>query len=194
LDFLSDKHDNARRIKGLYDHISSVVPQLARDGFRMSLNTVIMESNLDDIIPLAHKAKEWNVDISYSSYCSLKSGDNDEMVMNKRFERLDAIVGELVSLKRTLGNIKNSDYYLKRIPVYFRRGSMPGCRAGYRWFQVTPDGYVQQCSELPKICRYDEFDRGKIRPTACTKCWYACRGEVEANHFEPRRLLELLKS
>jgi len=194
LDYLGKRHDEARMVDGLYEHLSETIPMLSKQGFNIALNTIIMESNLDEILPIAYKAKEWGTQVSYSAYCSLKSDEDTEMIRNKRYTQLVSIVDEVRSLKRKLGNVKNSDYYLKRIPTYFRDGRVPNCRAGYRWVQVTPDGYVQQCSELPRMCHYSEFDRNKVKKATCAKCWYTCRGESEACPLEPRRLLELIRS
>lgn len=194
LDYLSDEHDRVRMISGLFDHISKTLPKLTAAGYRLSLNTIIMESNLDQIVPIAHKAKEWGVDVSYSAYCSLKSDDDSQMVKEQRLERLLKVVEELKLLKRKLHNIKNSDYYLSKLHQYFKNGCVPGCKAGERWIQVTPDGYIQQCSELPRLCHYTEFSKEKLKKISCCKCWYTCRGEAEANPLEPRRLFELMMS
>lgn len=194
LDYLSKKHDEARRITGLYDHVSETIPHLRKLGYRMSLNTVIMESNLDEIIDIAHKAKEWGIEVSFSAYCQLKSNESDGMVAKNNLEKLKDVVEELKRLKGTLRNIKNSHYYLDRIPRYFEKGHIDNCKAGYNWVQVTPDGYVQQCSELPRMYYYTEYDRRNLKRVACSKCWYTCRGESEANPLAPRRLLELIRA
>lgn len=194
LDFLGARHDETRKVEGLYDHLARTIPALAGEGYRIALNTVMMESNLDEILPIAYQAKDWGAMISFSAYCSLKRDDDDEMVARARYTQLVGIVNEILRLKRRLGHIKNSDYYLKAIPRYFRDGGIPHCRAGYRWLQVTPDGYIQQCSELPRICHYTEFSRRRLSPAACTKCWYTCRGEAEANPLVPKRLLELIRA
>ncbi len=194
LDYLGTKHDEMRHIKGLYDHLSTMVPRLASKGYRLMLNTVIMESNLDQVLPIAYQAKEWGVMISYSAYCSLKKDDEGHMVRSPRYTQLVSIVEELKRLKRELKHIKNSDYYLDGIPPYFRDGGMEGCQAGYRWVQIAPDGYVQQCSELPTLCHFTEYDRAALKPPACTKCWYSCRGEAEAHPLKPKRLWELIKA
>lgn len=194
LDFLGAKHDEARRVEGLYDHLSRIIPALTRAGHRIALNTVMMESNLGEILPIAYRAKEWGALVSFSAYCALKSDSENEMVRHGRYTQLVGIVREIRRLKGELKNIKNSDYYLDALPAYFRDGHMPGCRAGYRWIQVTPDGYIQQCSELPKVSHYTEFSRKIIEPPTCAKCWYTCRGEAEAPHLRPKRLLELMRS
>jgi len=194
LDYLGSQHDEVRQVSGLYDHLSSTIPKLAAKGYRIVLNTIIMESNLDQILPLAYQAKEWGVHVSYSAYCSLKKDDDDGMVRSQRYTQLVSIVDELKGLKRTLRNIKNSDHYLDGIAPYFRDGGKPNCKAGYRWVQITPDGHVQQCSELPRLCHFSEYKRSDLRPPACEKCWYTCRGEAEAHPLKPRRLWELIKA
>jgi len=194
LDYLGEKHDEARRVRGLYDHISKTVPELTKAGYRIALNTVIMESNLDEILPIAYRAKEWGAMISFSAYCSLKRDEDDEMIRSARYTQLVGIVDEIRKLKRSMGHIKNSDYYLKHIPAYFRDGFVSDCKAGYRWLQVAPDGYLQQCSELPRLCHYTEFSKRKLSKPACAKCWYTCRGEAQASPLKPQRLLELIRA
>lgn len=194
LDYLGKEHDGARKIDGLYEHLSCIIPRLAAKGYRLSLNTIIMESNLDQILPIAYRAKEWGVTISYSAYCTLKIDNDQEMIRQKRLRQLDEIVSELLRLKRTLKNIRNSDFYLERVPNYFRNGSMRHCRAGLRWLHVTPDGFIQQCSELPRLCYHTDFKRDLVTPPACAKCWYTCRGEAEAPLLAPKRFLEFMRS
>lgn len=194
LDYLGKRHDEARRVTGLSDHLARTIPALTRAGYRIALNTVIMESNLDEILPIAYRAKEWGAMISFSAYCALKRDAEDEMVHHTRYTQLVGIVREIRRLKGSLGHIKNSDYYLRALPAYFRDGSVPGCQAGYRWLQVTPDGYIQQCSELPRLCHYTEFTRAKLSRPVCAKCWYTCRGEAQAPPLVPKRLLELIRA
>lgn len=194
LDYLGKQHDEVRQIDGLYDHISKMIPLLTSKGFRIAINTIIMESNLDQIIEIAHRAKQWGAMISFSAFCTLKKDTGSEMVTDERKSHLKKVVDEILRLKSELKNIKNSDYYLKRIPIYFEQGFIPGCKAGYNWLQVTPDGYIQQCSESPRLCHYTEFTRKGLKPVACSKCWYTCRGEAQAPPLEPKRLMEFIRS
>lgn len=194
LDYLGKRHDETRRVSGLFDHLSQIIPALTNAGYKIALNTIIMESNLDEILPIAYRAKEWGAMVSFSAFCTLKRGISDEMIAQRRYTQLVGIVDEIMKLKRSLGHIKNSDYYLKRIPIYFRDGSIPNCRAGFRWVQVTPDGFIQQCSELPRICHYSEYRRGILKPVSCEKCWYTCRGESEAQPLAPGRFIELIRA
>lgn len=194
LDYLGKQHDEMRQINGLYDHISKMIPRLTSKGFRIAINTIIMESNLDQIVEIAHRAKQWGAMISFSAFCTLKKDTGSGMVTNGREAQLKKVVDKILRLKSELKNIKNSDYYLKRILPYFEHGFIPNCKAGYNWLQVTPDGYIQQCSESPRLCHYTEFTRKGLKPVVCAKCWYTCRGEAQAPLLRPKRLTELIRS
>lgn len=194
LDYLSKKHDEVRKIEGLFDHISRMAPSLASQGYNVCLNTIIMESNLDEIIPIAKKAKEWGVNVSFSSFCTLKANEEAEMVREEKLRQLGEVVEEIKSLKRKNKNIKSSYYYLDRVIPYFRQGGVEGCKAGHTFIAVTPDGYVQRCSEMPRMGRYTEYWPSRHGHTLCTKCWYSCRGETEAPSFTPSRLRDLLRA
>ncbi len=194
LDFLGKRHDEVRRIEGLFDHLSALIPKLTAKGYNVVLNTIIMDTNLEHIIPLAHQAKAWGASISYSSFCTLKRDDQGGMIPQHRIVEVERVVKELSRLKRKLKNIKSSDYYLARVPDYFRSGQVKKCKAGQVFVQVTPDGYLQHCAEMPRVMHYTDFVPGKFPETSCTKCWYACRGETEASHLSPSRLGEILRS
>ncbi|PIR17921.1 MAG: hypothetical protein COV46_02085 [Deltaproteobacteria bacterium CG11_big_fil_rev_8_21_14_0_20_49_13] len=194
LDFLGETHDEMRGVPGLYERISKVVPDLAVKGYNVAFNTVIMDTNLDQIIPLAEAAAKWGVGIAFSTYCHLKNDNHDHKITEDTYLKVSSIVKELKRLKRKNKNIKNSDYYLDKIPEFVMNGGIPDCKAGKRWVQVTPDGFLQPCSELPRYCHYSEYTKTNIPQIDCTKCWFACRGEAEANPLHPRRIVELAKS
>jgi len=194
LDFTDETHDKMRGVPGLFKKITKIVPDLAAKGYNVAFNTVIMDTNIDHIIPLAKKAFDWGVGVSFSTYCNLKNDNHLHTMKDENFIRLDEIVKELKRLKRVQKNIKNSDYYLDRIPQFVRNGGIPNCKAGERWVQVTPDGYLQPCSELDRFAHYSEYSQKILPKITCTKCWYACRGEAEANPVQPRRLIELATS
>jgi len=191
LDFLDERHDQNRGIKGLYAHLSNLMPGLSQIGFDyVALNTVIMENNLDQITQIAEQAWRWGVKVSYSSYYSMKNNDGSLSVHYENLKKLKKMVAQLIQYKSSLDNITNSTYYLERIPAYFERGEINGCLAGQRWLQVTPDGYLKPCSELPPIGHFEDFPLPREK-VSCASCWYSCRGEAQAP-LSLRRLAELM--
>lgn len=194
LDYLSEQHDKVRKIEGLFANIRKMAPLLASKGYAVCLNTIIMESNLDQIVPIARQAKEWGVDVSFSSFCTLKANEEGEMVRSLRIKELKETVREIRDLKIRNRNIKNSFYYLDRIAPYFESGGVEGCKAGHTFIAVTPDGFVQRCSEMPRMDHYSSYWPSDHDETLCTKCWYGCRGETEAPVLKLSRIRDLLRA
>ena len=179
MNHLGQAHDRERGIPGLFDHVSKLVARLPAVGLdNVQLNVVIMEDNLKVIPQIVGRAHQWGVKVSFSAYTSLKTGNSDHLVSRERMRKLEDLVEELKDLKRRLKNIVSSTYYLDRVPAYFRNGGVGGCRAGQKFIQVTPDGYLKACSEMPATQRYTDYKRWKYRQQ-CTSCWYGCRGESQ---------------
>jgi len=192
--YIDERHDEERKLPGLTGHFASLIPRLAKKGYdNLVFNTVIMDRNLDHIVPLARQAKEWGVKISFSSYTSLKNDKPEFRVREAQLERLRGVIKELLELKRSQGNILTADYYLKKVPDFFRQGFVEDCRAGLNFIQMTPDGYIKRCSEMPVMMHWTEYDPEKVeKPNPCNVCWLSCRGETETP-ITPARLWELVR-
>ncbi|MBX7148510.1 radical SAM protein [bacterium] len=182
LDYLDERHDKVRGIPNLVKHISTIVPQIVAEGFtNVVFNSIIMRSNLDQVVKIAKQAHEWGVKNSFSAYSSFKA-DNDTEVIDKPEDQkqLKDVIAELKSLRESNRNITTSEYFFDHVPVFFEKKAIPGCKAGQRWVTVTPDGYIQPCSETPRVCHYTEWSADKFGDIDCDVCWYACRAESQA--------------
>jgi len=192
LDFLGEEHDKNRGRKGLYQHIAGVAPRLVEAGVdNLVFNTMIMEDNLEMLPAIVKQANDWGCKVSFSTYHHLKVGNWSHRVKQERIARLQQVIDEILVLKRSLGNITNSDYYLERVPQFFNgNGGIPNCAAGTKLLQVTPDGHIKRCADKEVLGHWRSFDPSTVSPTSCTECWYACRGEAEAP-LGVRRIIEL---
>jgi MoaA/NifB/PqqE/SkfB family radical SAM enzyme len=180
MNYLDERLDAERKLPGLSARLRDLVPRLASRGRTVIANTVIMRDNLDQILPIARRTWEWGAKVNYSAYTAFKNGNREHHLVDSDLERLRGIMAELVRHRRSRGNITNSRFYLERIVPYFERpGGIPGCKAGRRFVQLTPDGQVRQCADYAPFVHYTEY-RG-MAPTECTRCWYSCRGESEAS-------------
>ncbi len=188
------RHDEERKLPGLTAHFGKLLPRLAGQGFdNIAFNTVIMDRNLDQIIPLARQAHEWGVKISFSSYTSLKNDNPEYRVREDQLKRLEEVIAQLLEMKRTHRHILTADYYLKKIPYFFRHGFVEDCRAGLNFIQMTPDGYIKRCSEMPVMMHWTEYEPARVeQPNPCNVCWLSCRGETETP-ITPSRLWEFVK-
>lgn len=184
LDFPDDRHDIFRGLPGLYEHLGEVIPKCAARGFdNIVLNTCITSENVDEINRAADRAREWGVNICYSSYSARRTGCRDYLVTAK--PQLDLLNRELdrVESRRDATNwIVNSTSTIEATRRYFENGGTPGCKAGLRFLVVTADGALQPCSmqfhrygidEQPRMVR--EFTAGNT----CGECYVSIRSYLD---------------
>ncbi len=189
LNYIGREHDEERGIEGLYEHITTLVPQLTARGVNVIFNTVIMRDNLDHVVPIAHLARTMGAKVSYSCYSDFKNGNETHLVDPAHAERLESVIEDLIFQKSRLGNIVSSAWYLRRIPAYFEDALPRSCTAAGKWLvQLTPDGDVKPCAELPVTSGYADFKKVS-KKIDCNRCWYSCRGETESS-LKIGRLLE----
>ena len=148
LDFPDERHDDFRRLPGLYRHLNTLVPKLAALGYDdIVLNNCITAANIEEINATADKASEWGVNINYSAYSPKRTGCRDYFLNTQ--EQLVALDRGLNKLQERMNRshwITNNQTTLEATRQYFTRGGMPACKAGLRWLVVTSDGALQPCS------------------------------------------------
>ncbi|HEY0529646.1 MAG TPA: radical SAM protein [Gemmatimonadaceae bacterium] len=180
LDYLDERHDAARGIPGLTARIMRTVPAMREIGITgIRFNTVIKRDNLDQLLPIVHRARELGAGVNFSCYTAAKNGNADGVIAQDNTRELEDAVAELLDFKRrNRGIITNSDYYLEQIPKYVRGEITEPCRSGMRTIHVDPSGHVKRCPDFPADFHWSEFR--KYEPINCNACYYACRGEAQA--------------
>jgi MoaA/NifB/PqqE/SkfB family radical SAM enzyme len=190
LDFPDERHDEFRRRPGLYKRLEQSLPRLAKLGFRdIILNTAITKANVREILPLAKKATEWGVDISYSAYTALRTGNKDYCLNNgEDLESLRQAINELVILKKQGTNLVNPELTLRDTLKFFERGYMPNCKAGIRFLVVMPDGSMVPCSlHRRKYATQKEMIEDFSRTNRCGSCFVAIRSYTEMSPLSHAR-------
>ena len=180
LDYLDGRHDLARGIPGLTAKLLNVLPQLRDVGVdNVRFNTVIRNDNLDQIMPIVHRAAAFGFGVNLSVYTDAKNGNREFLLGADERRGLEALVAELLAYKRRRrGVITNSDYYLEQIPRYARGEMREPCRSGIRTVHVDPSGFVKRCPDFPTDFHWTAFRQ--YQPIDCNACYYACRGEAQA--------------
>ena len=180
LDYLDARHDAARGIPGLAAKILDTVPRmraLGIDGIRF--NTVIKQSNLDQLVPIVECAAALGVGVSFSAYTDAKNGNRAHLVSREQQQHLEEVIAELLALKRRKrGVIVSSDYYLEQVPRFFSGAMHGSCNSGVRTIHIDPAGQVRRCPDFPSDYHWRDFKR--YTPINCNACYYACRGEAQA--------------
>lgn len=179
LDFLDERHDEARGIPGLAAKILRTVPLLTARGMTVRFNTVIKRENLDDILPIVRKAAAVGAGVNLSVYTDFKNGNASHLLTAEYHERVESLVAELLAYKRkNRGVISNSDWYIAQLPAYLRNEMHEPCRSGETTIHIDPVGMVRRCPDFPADMHWSEY-KG-YAPIACNACYYACRGEAQA--------------
>jgi len=190
LDFPDERHDEFRRHRGLYRHLDETIPKLAKFGYGdIILNTAITRANLEEVLPLAQKAKDWGVSISYSAYTPLRTNDNSYAINTPEdLAILRKAIYELIELTRRTKYITNPESVLLDTLKFFEQGYLPDCEAGIRFFVVMPDGAFVPCSlHRNKYSTQKEIIENFSRTNQCGGCYVAIRS------YSDRSLWGLLK-
>lgn len=180
LDYLDERHDQARGIPGLTAKIFRTVPAMRERGIdNIRFNTVIKDDNLDQIMPIVERAASLKCGVNLSVYTDSKNGNKDHLLREGQLQEVDALVAALLAFKRRRrGIITNSDYYLEQIPRYVRGEMTEPCQSGISTIHVDPAGFVRRCPDFPTDFHWRDFE--KYKPVDCNACYYACRGEAQA--------------
>jgi MoaA/NifB/PqqE/SkfB family radical SAM enzyme len=182
LDFPDERHDEFRQRPGLYKRLEQNLPRLARFGFRdIILNTAITRINSKEILPLTKKAAEWGIDISYSAYTALRTGNKDYCLNNgDDLKSLRQSIDELLILKKQNNHLINPELTLIETLKFFERKHMPNCKAGIRFLVVMPDGSLAPCSlHRHKYATQKEMIEDFSRTNRCGDCYVAIRAYSE---------------
>ncbi|MDQ6611361.1 MAG: radical SAM protein, partial [Gemmatimonadota bacterium] len=151
LDYLDERHDEARGIPGLTAKIMSVVPQMKAAGIGgIRFNTVIKRDNLDQILPIVERAASLGCGVNFSLYTDSKNGNVAHLLNPAHEPELSRVVQSLLAHKeRQRGVITNSDYYLEQIPRYVRGEMHELCESGTATIHIDPHGMVRRCPDFP---------------------------------------------
>lgn len=181
LDYPDERHDEFRRVPGLFKHIKTLIKELSSENSRaITLCCVIQSDNFREIIKMAELAREWNVKINFSAYTLLRTKNKSYMLSKAEIEEFKEIIDKLLDFKKKNKNIYTSDYIFKKMPEFFEKGYLPNCRTGERFFNVNPDGTFSPCGLIITSYKFPkELKRKFSKNNTCTYCYTAIRGNGE---------------
>jgi MoaA/NifB/PqqE/SkfB family radical SAM enzyme len=181
LNWPDGRQSEERGLRGLHARIARVVPAIAAgSGVDVHLNTMMMRSNLGELVPIARRAAEWGAKVGFTLYSEYCNGNSEHQFRRQDRTRLAAVVEELLAMKRELRHITSSEHYLSKCVDFVGGERIAGCPAGRMMAHVSPQGMVKPCADLAPIAHYTSFDPRRYPGAGCDLCWMACRGEVQA--------------
>jgi MoaA/NifB/PqqE/SkfB family radical SAM enzyme len=180
-DYPDERHDDFRRIPGLFGKIRSLVAGLEpADRQRVVLTTVLQSGNFAEAPEIARRALDWGVNVNFSAYTTLRTNDDGLLVPRERMGEFRQTIETLLAFKRAYGNVLTSDWVLRGMVRFFEAREIPGCRAGERMLVVNPDGTLSPCGlRVTAFTSHADLKREFTARNECGLCYTSTRGNSE---------------
>jgi len=182
LDFPDERHDEFRRIPGLFDRMSEVIPEIARSSDKddVLLNVCITAWNYRELGAMVRVAKEWGVPINFSVYTHLRVQDRTGLVEGDGLDGLAESLQEVIDLKNAGYPVYTSARVLWRFHHFLTEGGIGGCKAGRNFLVINPDGRLTPCAMVMAYFdkQEDMLEQFTCQNT-CDQCYISTRANTE---------------
>lgn len=183
IDFPDDRHSEYRRIPGLFDRMSRVVPECVRlaEPGGVVLNSCITQWNFRDVPAIVDLAQRWGTSVNFSAYTPMRTSDTSGLVDDPAERReLHAMFETLVAMKRAGKPVYSSEGVLWKFYRFLCGETIPNCRAGDRFVVINPDGRLTPCA---MVMAYYTDQRTMLKEftckNTCTRCYISTRANTE---------------
>ena len=183
IDFPDKRHDEFRRIPGLFDRMARVVPECVKIGDEsdVSLNCCITSWNYGSLPDIVRLADRWGVMLNFSAYSILRVDEAAGLPQqNGSKEDLKAAIDEVIDLKKRGSGVYTSEDALWKFYDFLCSGYTAGCRAGERFLVVNPDGRLTPCA---MVMAYFDDQPSMMREftsrNECGACYISTRAHSE---------------
>ena len=185
LDFPDERHDEFRRVPGLFKRLEGLVPELLSLGNGdITLNTCITRENYLYIKDMARLTTKWGAKLNFSSYTDLRThNDSFNLRHPEDTSRLSAIINDIYSSSNgDYRSVMTSEKVLRRYNNFYEVGrNIPNCKTGEKFLIVNPDGRLTPCAMFIDE-RYDsrqELMEKFAANNTCGGCYISIRANTE---------------
>jgi MoaA/NifB/PqqE/SkfB family radical SAM enzyme len=180
-DYPDERHDEFRGIPGLFRKIEKLCLALKGEPNKgITLSCVIHRYNYKELLQLAHKAYEWEVNLNFSTYTWLRTKKKDYLIPANELPYLEEMIRQIKDFRRTHNTIFTSDYVFKGMIDFFRDEGRQNCRAGIRFLVVNPDGHLSPCGLILKnFSNLRQLQNEFSATNQCTACFTSIRANSE---------------
>lgn len=183
LDYPDERHDKFRGIPGLFRKIENLCLALKGEQDKgITLSCVVHRYNYQELIKLAQKAYEWEVNLNFSTYTWLRTKKKDYLIPPEELPSLEKMIRQIQEFRQAHNTIFTSDYVFKGMVEFFRHQGQPNCQAGVRFLVVNPDAQLSPCGLILK--NYSNLRQLQAEFSAHNHCT-ACFTSIRANSEKP---------
>lgn len=187
LDFPDERHDEFRRIPGLFERMSTVIPELAKRTEKddILLNVCITAWNYRDLPDMVKVAKDWGVPINFSVYTHLRVQDRDGLIEGDGLEGLAEKIEEVIDLRKRGYPVYTSPGVMWKFHRFLTEKGIPGCQAGRRFLVINPDGRLTPCAMvMAYFDKQEEMLEHFTKQNTCEQCYISTRANTEKTFKE----------
>ena len=185
LDYPDERHDEFRKIPGLFARLDGFMRSINSNGYGngghgVTFSCVVQRGNYRDLVAIAERGRAWNAGVNFNCYTWLRTQDHGMMVPPAEVPELRAEIERLREHKRRHGIVFTSEYVLSKMSEFFEHGGLPNCHAGERFFIVNADGTLSPCGLIMRQYRDQrEMVEEFVKKNDCTYCYTGIRANTE---------------
>lgn len=182
LDFPDERHDEFRRIPGLFDRLNKLVPELSRRSGEddVLMNVCITSWNFRELPEIVKLAKSWGVALNFSAFSHLRIEDRVGLITGEAVKEFKEKMEEVIDLRNQGYPVYNVPRVLWKYFRFLTGEAVPGCAAGERFLVINPDGRLTPCAHVlayfdSQRDMYEQFSK----QNTCEECFIATRAATE---------------
>lgn len=192
-------HNRIRGKEGMFEKAISNMKNLLEvknKKLMVSVISVLMNQNLEDILDLIALVKKMHVDSfviqpihpqESESAFSITSEKSNILVPKSKYKKIDRIIDKLMELKKENPNfVENSITYLELARKFLKNENLNfKCFVGFSFCGIDAKGNIYPClyqkpfgnvfdSSLKEIWESDLYNKTRYRMKLCSKCLLLC--------------------
>ena len=187
LDFPDERHSDFRRIPGLFERMSEVLPELARRTEKddILLNVCITAWNYRELPEIVKLADAWGLPVNFSVYTHLRVQDRSGLPNGGSLEELEGKIQEVIDLQKAGYPVYTSPRVMWKFHKFLTDEGIPGCQAGRRFLVINPDGRLTPCAMvMAYFDRQEDMLEHFTAQNTCDQCYISTRANTEKSFRE----------
>lgn len=184
IDFPDRRHDENRRIPGLFARLDKLIPALtARGNNDITMITAVHKKNYPYLLDMLNIVRKWGARYNLSMYTAGRTGNFDLIIASPDdLMAFRKMIDNLIDELRNGASFFSTEPVLNRYYRFFENGGSAGnCKAGVRSLVVNPDGTLCPCA-MKKSTAFQTHKDLKLsfsKTNTCDRCFISLRANTE---------------
>jgi MoaA/NifB/PqqE/SkfB family radical SAM enzyme len=184
LDFPDERHDENRRVPGLFARLDKLIPKLtARGNDDVTMITAVHRKNYASLPDMLAVVRRWGARYNLSMYTAGRTGDDDLLISSPDdLAAFRKILDRLIEERRKGAWFFSTEAVMNRYYAFFaNHASAKGCKAGIRSLVVNPDGSLCPCAmkKTTTFATHGELKKRFSKSNTCDNCFISLRANTE---------------